>query len=72
METMILDEVQIMLDWFRKQEDSLISGARIFNAPVINALWRIVTGERCRWEEGKPVIVEAFDEFFKYEYTYLY
>ncbi len=65
METMISDEVQTMLDWFRKQEGSPISGVRIFNAPVINSLWRLVTGERCNWEESRPPILDALDEFIK-------
>ncbi len=65
METMILDEVQTMLDWFKKQEGSCISGVRIFNAPVINSLWRMVTGERCKWEESRPVVFDAMENFFK-------
>ncbi len=65
METMILDEVQTMLEWFREQEGSPIAGVRIFNAPVINSLWRMITGERCKWEESRPPLVDAMDEFFK-------
>ncbi len=65
METMILDEVQTMMEWFRKQKDSPISGVRIFNAPVINSLWRIMSGERCQWEENRPDILDAIDEFYK-------
>lgn len=65
METMILDEVETMLAWFKEREGSPISGVRIFNAPVVNSLWRIVTGERCKWEDGKPVMFDAMDDFFK-------
>ncbi len=66
METMKLDEVKVMLDWFRKQEGSPVSGVRIFNAPVINSLWRIVTGERFNWEDSRPDIMTAMDTFIKY------
>ncbi len=38
-----------MLDWFRKQEGCPVSGTRIFNAPVIKSLWRIMSEERCQW-----------------------
>ncbi len=62
-----MDEVQTMLDWFRKLEGSPISGNRIFNAPVINSLWRLVTGQRCKWEESRPEILDAMDAFYKYE-----
>lgn len=65
MEMMILDEVKTLLTWFTKNKDIPISGLRIFNAPVVNSLWRIVAGERCKWEEGtKPPILERSEEFF--------
>ncbi len=65
METMILDEVQIMLDWFRNQEGSPILCTRIFTAPIINSLWRIISGDRCQWEKCRPAIVDATDDFFR-------
>ncbi len=60
-----MDEVQTTLDWFRKRDGSPISGVRIFNAPVVNSLWRMVTGERCQWEESLPAIFGAMDDFYK-------
>lgn len=66
MEIMIMDEVKTMLTWFTKNEATPISGLRLFNAPVINSLWRIVTGERCQWEgDTKPPILTRSDEFFE-------
>ncbi len=65
MENIILDEAQAMLEWFRKRENKAISGLRIFHPPVITALWRLVLGERCNWEETRPVIFDELDEFFK-------
>ncbi len=65
METMILDEVKTLMNWFRKGEGSPISGKRLFNAPVVNSLWCLVTGERCNWEEGPAAIIDAMDTFFK-------
>ncbi len=67
MESVILGEVQSMLDWFRKKEGSPISGVRIFNAPVINSIFRIVTGERYNWEDSPPKILDAFETFFRYK-----
>ncbi len=63
MENIILDEVQAMLEWFRKQEGGPISGVRIFHPPIISTLWRLVLGERCNWEESRPAIFDALDQF---------
>lgn len=65
MESMTLEEVKIMLDWFKSQEGKSISGKRLFNAPVINSLWRIVSGKRSDWEDNRPTISFVMDEFFR-------
>ncbi len=65
MESDIMDEVKMMVDWFKKQDGSAISGYRIFNLPVVNALLRIVSGKRIAWEDGKPTEAKLMDEYVK-------
>lgn len=66
LESLIMDEVLAMTEWFHESEGTPISGNRIFNAPVVNSLWRIVTGERCEWEKKeKPMeILNGAANFF--------
>lgn len=65
METLIMEEVATMITWFDKHEGQPISGNRIFNAPVVNSLWQIVSGERHNWEEKRPLILDLASEFFE-------
>lgn len=67
MEGLIMDEVEATLKWFRRGEGVPISGNRIFNAPVVNSLWRIVSNERHKWEDRRPLILDVATEFFEYE-----
>lgn len=70
MESLIMEEASTMVEWFRKRVDQSIPSERLFNAPVVNSLWRIVSGERCEWEsvgEGntkRPEILEAAENWF--------
>jgi cytochrome P450 len=54
MESLILDEVNGMCKWFEKRLDKPMSGIRIFNGAVVNALWNIVSGERSEWDAPEP------------------
>lgn len=65
MESLIQDEAKALLDWFRKLNGKPTSGLRLFNAPVVNAIWRLVSGERCEWDETRPYILDAADSFFE-------
>lgn len=67
MEMFIVDEAQVFIEWFRKSTGKPIPGSRIFNAPVINSLWRIVTGERFEWEDKRPYVLDTAENFFEYE-----
>ncbi len=50
MEGIILEEVNALTKFFEKNEDKPVSGYRIFNGPVVNALWTIISGERQDWD----------------------
>lgn len=59
MEGIILEEVNTMITFLEKNADKSISGNRIFNGPVVNALWTIISGERQDWDgPEKPEILK--------------
>lgn len=54
MESLISEETTSMLHWFDKRLNQPISGNRIFNGPVVNSLWRIMSGEKEEWDSPQP------------------
>lgn len=54
MEELILEEANSMVDYFDKRLDKSIPGNRIFNGAVVNALWKIMSGEKNEWDSPNP------------------
>lgn len=65
MEGMILDEAHALVTWFDGQCGKLVSGNRLFNMAVVNSIWRIISGRRCNWEQGKTKEITVIDEFMR-------
>ncbi|ODM92572.1 Cytochrome P450 2J5 [Orchesella cincta] len=58
-EQFLQQESDSLIKFFERRVGKPISGIKLFNGPVINGLWRIVSGESCDWDsEVKPEIVE--------------
>jgi len=45
-ESLIIDEASTLISFFERSKGKTISSRQVFNAPVVNSLWRIVSGER--------------------------
>ena len=63
MEDKIADEVSSMMNWLDQRVDKPIDGHRIFNGPVVNALWGIISGERTDWDSpNKPPMMKQAEQ----------
>lgn len=54
MEGILLAEVDALCRFFERRVNQPLDIYRMFNAPVVNVLWNIVTGERYDWEGPEP------------------
>lgn len=50
MEGIILAEADTLCRFFEKRVNQPLNIYKMFNSPVINVLWNIVSGERHEWE----------------------
>jgi len=44
-ELFIMEEAHTLLRFFERNAGKPLSGKQVFNGPVVNSLWRIVSGE---------------------------
>ncbi|ODM87216.1 Methyl farnesoate epoxidase, partial [Orchesella cincta] len=58
-ETSLLADAEALISFFEHRVGKPISGLKLFNGPVINGLWKIISGESCNLDsETKPEIVK--------------
>ncbi|ODM88608.1 Methyl farnesoate epoxidase [Orchesella cincta] len=57
-EQFLKQESDSLIKFFERRVGKPISGIKLFNGPIINGLWKIISGENCNWDsEVKPEIV---------------
>ncbi|CAL8110894.1 unnamed protein product [Orchesella dallaii] len=58
-EVPLLEEAKSLLNWFERRIKEPIMGCNIFNGVVVNAIWNIVSGQRCEWDaEEEPELLK--------------
>ncbi|ODM98566.1 Farnesoate epoxidase [Orchesella cincta] len=71
-EEALMEEANTLIRFFERKAGKPISGKRLFNGPVVNAIWRLVSGESNDWDSAtKPEIVEGSEEVIKHVHIYL-
>jgi len=66
MDEMIQDEVRQLIVYLKDLAKDPIDFAGVFNLPVLNALWRVCTGESYEYNDPKlNEIIRQMSEFFK-------
>nr|WBB44916.1 methyl farnesoate epoxidase [Chrysogorgia stellata] len=64
MENVVLEEVDDLIQAVRKTPGGLVKIDTIFNLPVINILWRIVTGRRYKIDDPEVLqIIRSINDF---------
>jgi len=59
-EVFLLEEAATLIEFFEHKVGKPISGVRLFNGPIVNSLWRTVSGESNNWDSPtKPDILRA-------------
>ena len=64
MEGLIMDEVNELIGWIKEQNGKPISLRRRFTLAVINALWKILSGER--YDHDDPLLTRILDNYDTY------
>lgn len=63
MEGIVLEEINSLCRFFERRVNKPLNIYRLFNAPVVNVLWNIVSGERHDWEGPEtPKIMRYADD----------
>ncbi|ODM87859.1 Methyl farnesoate epoxidase [Orchesella cincta] len=58
-EEFLQQESDALIKFFERRVGKPISGIKLFNGPIINGLWKIISGEGCSWDsEVKPEILD--------------
>ncbi|ODM92573.1 Farnesoate epoxidase [Orchesella cincta] len=71
-EKFLQQESEALIKFFERCVGKPISGTKLFNGPIINGLWRIVSGESCNWDsEVKPEIIKRTECLIEYVHRIL-
>jgi hypothetical protein len=65
MESMVADEVNELIDTFKKLSGKPFQTQNKFNAAVLNALWSLVTGQR--YSHDDPLLQDLIKRLTSYE-----
>ncbi|ODM87553.1 Farnesoate epoxidase [Orchesella cincta] len=62
-EKVLMEQAEALISFFERHAGKSISGTKLFNGPIINGIWKIVSGESCKWDsEVKPEIMEKAEK----------
>ncbi|ODM98565.1 Methyl farnesoate epoxidase [Orchesella cincta] len=62
----LLEEAKCLLSWFEKRINRSITGCHIFNGPVVNIIWNVISGKRSEWEaEEEPELIRKSIAVFR-------
>ncbi|ODM87858.1 Vitamin D 25-hydroxylase, partial [Orchesella cincta] len=69
-EEFIMKETATLTDFFKERVGKPIPGIKLYNGPVVNALWRTISGETIDWAAlEKPAILKSVEYLVKLPYT---
>ncbi|ODM89323.1 Cytochrome P450 2C1 [Orchesella cincta] len=71
-EGFLQEEASTLIKYFEQRAGESITGTRLFNGPVINALWKIISGESIDWTSPiKPEILKRAENLTEQVNDYL-